>query len=74
MSNGHNLSDELVRNSVTYEEEQLRKPQDGMVRVMIGAWGGAGTSTIMQLLPDLPPFWSHSRDNILMSTVRNESR
>lgn len=67
------LSDQLIANSVTKDELSLLKPQDGMVRVMIGAWSGMGTSTIMQLLPDLPQFWSQQRDNILVSTVRVES-
>lgn len=74
MTNG-NLSDELIAHSVTRDEEQMFKPHDGStVRVMIGSWTGNGTSTIMQQLPDLPQLWSHRRDDILMSTVRLESR
>src|SRR5512143_125795 len=75
MSNNGNgdLQAELIRHSVTRDEIAVQKPEGGIVRVMIGAWN-AGTSTIMQSLPDLPPFWTFLRDRILVSTVTVESR
>lgn len=74
MSNGNGeLQEELIRHSVTREELAAQKPDNGIVRVMIGAWSG-GTSTVMQSLPDLPPFWTFMRDRILVSTVTVESR
>lgn len=72
MSNG-DLQEQLIAHSVTKDELEKFKPQDGVVRMMIGAWSGQGHSTIMQMLPDLPPYWSFFRDDILVKTVTVES-
>lgn len=72
MSNG-NLQEELIAHSVTRDELAMQRPHDGIVRMLIGAYSG-GTSTVMQQLPDLPAYWTHMRDRILVSTVTVESR
>lgn len=76
MSNNGNgvLEHEIQQHSVTRAELEAQKPgENGAVRFYIGSYSG-GFSTVMNQLPDLPTFWSHIRDRILVSTVTIESR
>ncbi len=80
MSNGNGnihepvLEHEIQQHSVTRAENAAQKPgEGGVIKFYIGAYSG-GMSTQITTLPDLPPFWSHIRDRILVSTVTAESR
>lgn len=67
MSNGSIIKD-IYQSSVTHDEQAYTKPVNGNVRLLVGYSQGT-TSIILKSLPDLPPFWSHERDNLLASTV-----
>lgn len=66
------LVSDIVQHSVTQDEQNYTKPSTGFVRMLVG-YSTGGISVVLKNLPDLPPFWSTQRDDILASTVQ-ESR
>jgi hypothetical protein len=63
---------DLLRHSVT-EQDALKNPGMGLAALQFVMPLGMGYRPILKTLPELPPYWSYERDQVLTQTVLVET-